>query len=94
MAPRLNLWWAASNWRVSAGNFFIPQSSVFLIHAPANGSKLARRFRRICANFWIPSQLRMATVSKLQANISNYAATRSAVVKLTLWAQAPYTFSS
>ena len=94
MAPRPNFLWATSNCQVPADNFFIPRSSVFLIHAPANGSKLARRFRQICINFWTPSPLRMAAVSKLPANISDYAAMRSADSKLTLRAQAPYTFSS
>jgi len=94
MAPRPNFLWATSNCHVSAGSFFIPQSLGSLIHAPANGSKLAHRFRRICVKFWTPSPLRMAAVWKLPANISNHAAARSADSKLTLWAQAPYTFSS
>jgi hypothetical protein len=36
----------------------------------------------------------MAAVSKLPENISNHGAARSADSKLTLRAQAPYTFSS
>lgn len=94
MAPRPNLLSAASNSQVSPGNFFIPQISVSRTRAPANGSKLARRFRQICANFSTSSPLRMAAVSKLPENISNHGAARSADSKLTLRAQAPYTFSS
>jgi len=94
MAPRPHLMCATSNCRLSEGSFFMPQSSVFLTRAPANGSKPARLSRGICANFWALSLLRRATASKLPSNIPNKLAMRSAVLKLTLWAQAPYTFSS
>jgi len=94
MAPRRNLMWATPNCLLSEGSFFMPQSSVFLIPAPVGGSKPALRYRKICANFSTSWLARMAAALKLPANISSHAATRPVVSKLTLRAQAPYTFSS
>ena len=94
MAWRPDFLWPTSNCRVSADSFFIPQSLVFPIRAPGNGSKLAHRCRRICVNVCTPSPRRMAAVSRLPGNISNRSAKPSGDSKLTLWAQAPYTFSS
>src|SRR5207248_7859987 len=93
MAPRHKFRLVKRNCRLSAGNFFTQQSSLFLTREPANGSNSVRLFLRACVNFSMPWPLRRAATSNQPPNISNFEL-RPFISKLTLRAQASYTFSS
>ena len=93
MAQVQDLATAKLNFLASAGNSCMPPNSVCPIRAPESGLKLAHRCHEICVNFSLTSPLPLGAASMSFPNFSSYASLLTRC-KLTLWSQAPYTFSS
>jgi hypothetical protein len=94
MALRVSFMWVIPKYRPPIGSFSMPRNWAFLTPALRNGSNPAHLLRRICASTLMRSPLPQEAALNPPASIFNNAATWSAGLKLTLRAQAPYTFSS